>query len=90
MNSTLPIERLGRAVLAASLLLVLCGGCGGPREIALKSIKAESAPAPGPAASPEELAGDVPILRGLSDPHQLVPPELIPPEAPADPEPGFN
>lgn len=74
-------------------LLSVCAalaGCGGAREIALKPLKAESAAAPGPAATKEELAGEVPILRGLSEPHVLVPPELIPPEPPADPNPGFN
>lgn len=73
-----------------TLLLILGAGCGGPREIALKAVKNESAPAPGPAASKEELAGEVPVLRGLSDPRLLVPPELIPPEAPSDPDPGFE
>lgn len=90
MNTTLHCERALRAILAAALLVTIGAGCGGPREIALKAVKAESAPAPGPAATKEELAGEVPVLRGLSDPHVLVPPELIPPEAPADPDPGFE
>jgi hypothetical protein len=44
----------------------------------------------GPKATPEEVSGQVPALRGPTAAIPLVPPELIPPEPPADPEPGFK
>jgi hypothetical protein len=50
----------------------------------LKVVKAKTVLA-GPPATPEELNGEVPPLRGLTDTIPLVPPELIPPEPPADP-----
>jgi len=75
------------AVLSLSAPAV---GCGGPREIALKTISTESAPQPGPPATQEERDGTVPPLRGLAELRLLVPPELVPPEPPADPDPGFR
>lgn len=79
-------------IRAAILLwfLATLAACGGQQEVALKVVAPDAPVSPGPAASKEELAGEVPVLRGLPDPKPLVPPELIPPEAPADPDPGFE
>jgi hypothetical protein len=72
-------QRLFWLVCAATLV-----GCGGGRMAELKVVK-PSHVAAGPAATPEELSGEAPPLRGLADTIPLVPPELIPPEPPADP-----
>lgn len=79
-----------RAFFVPFLLLVGAGACGGQREVALKAVSEAPAVTPGPPATPEELSGDMPPLRGLADVRPLVPPELIPPEAPPDPNPGFD
>ena len=77
--------------MVKSLVFVfLASGCGGQRLAELKPIEAEVEVQPGPAATPEELARTVPPLRGLSRRLPLVPIELVAPEAPADPEPGFK
>jgi hypothetical protein len=72
-------HRLCGLVCAVALV-----GCGGGRMAELKVVKAKTVLA-GPPATPEELNGEVPPLRGLTDTIPLVPPELIPPEPPADP-----
>ena len=77
-------------VLLAAIFGCGLGGCGGERQATMKAIEAEAPVVPGPAATPEELAGTVPPLRGLAESRPLVPTELIPPDAPADPEPGFE
>jgi hypothetical protein len=84
--------RLSRfaALALLGLLVTAQSGCGGAREVALKTVAAESAPQPGPPATKEELDGTVPPLRGLADLELLVPPELVPPEPPSDPDPGFK
>lgn len=79
-----------RGWTVAGLALLTLTGCGSERQAALKAVSPGAPAAPGPAATPEEMAGSVPVLRGLSDPRPLVPPELIPPEAPSDPDPGFD
>ncbi len=92
MNTSTPLTPFTQCVRAASALALLGAlfACGGQQEVALKVIAPDAPVSPGPAASKEELAGEVPVLRGLPDPKPLVPPELIPPEAPADPDPGFE
>jgi hypothetical protein len=75
----------------AALASLALAGCGGAREVELKVLKNDGAATqPGPAASKEEVAGEVPPLRGLADIRPLVSPEMIPPEPPADPDPGFE
>lgn len=84
-------SHFNRLLALAALASVALAGCGGAREVELKVLKHDgSAAQPGPAASKEEIAGDVPPLRGLADIRPLVSPEMIPPEPPADPDPGFE
>lgn len=72
------------AILALSL-----AGCGGERQVSVKTRSVEpEAPTMGPKASPEEAKGEVPPLRSVAKAEELVPPKLVPPEAPADPSFG--
>ncbi len=74
-----------------SLLLVLTTlpGCIGYQQAELKAVRPTGPVASGPPATPEELNGEAPPLRGLADTIPLVPPELVPPEPPPDPQPSF-
>lgn len=78
------------AALAAAALLITVPGCAGPKRVEAQIVAPAAPPPTGPKATPEEVAGEVPPLRGLADAIPLVPPELIPPEPPADPDPGFD
>lgn len=76
-----------RIVLVAAAAL-LCVACGGERRIKVKTRSVKAAPVMGPKASPEEIDGEVPPLRSVIPEVILVPPKLVPPEAPADPSFG--
>jgi hypothetical protein len=78
--------------LVLPALLLALAACGGAKKLEGRVVQAAPPPAEvtGPKASPEEVAGEVPALRGPLDAMPLVPPELVPPEPPADPEPTFE
>lgn len=71
------------------LVLTTLPGCLGYQQAELKAVRQTGPVASGPPATPEELNGEAPPLRGLADTIPLVPPELVPPEPPPDPQPSF-
>jgi hypothetical protein len=77
--------------LSALLALASIASCTTKTmEVRMVQEAPKAAEVTGPKASPEEVAGEVPALRGPADALPLVPPELIPPEPPADPETSFD
>jgi hypothetical protein len=78
--------------LVLPALLLALSACGGAKKLEGRVVQSAPKPAEvtGPKASPEEVSGDVPALRGPMDAQPLVPPELVPPEPPSDPEPTFD
>lgn len=77
-----------RYVMLATIALTLAA-CGGERRVRVKTRSvAPTAPLMGPKASAEEASGEVPPLRSVIKGVVLVPPKLVPPEAPADPSFG--
>lgn len=73
-----------------SALWLLLAGCGGPTYLEMRPVDEVPPPPMGPKATAEEARGEVPPLRGLVDARRLVPPELIPPQPPPDPQPEFE
>ncbi len=69
-----------------ALLGLLLAGCG-PTVIEVKMLDQSPKLGAGPKATPEEVQGKVPPLRGLWQAEPLVPPKLVPPEPPPDPSP---
>ncbi len=75
--------------LALSLLLAACGGPPPVTQVKFIEPPKERVLA-GPKATKEELAGEVPALRGPKSAAPRGAPKFVPPEPPADPKPDFQ
>ncbi len=76
-------------LLVSRWLLILClFGCG-PQIAQVTVIQDAKKPVMGPKQSAEERDGNVPPLLAPVAGRPLVPPKLVPPEPPPDPEPVF-